>query len=177
MGPRGGADRPGPAGAGRAGRPVPRRTLRWRAAAGGDRPRGGRGSTPAARRRTVRSAGLGERRGGDAAGPRDLPGRRRRRRRHARRAAGLLGRPGGVPAGRAGGGFHRAGRRTGDAAGPGPRTMSTTLAPPTPVTARPPARGGAPARRAIRRWAWRLLRREWRQQVLILALLTLAVGT
>jgi putative ABC transport system permease protein len=52
--------------------------------------------------------------------------------------------------------------------------MSTTLAPP-PVAAPPPTRGGAPARRAIRRWAWRLLRREWRQQVLVLALLTVAV--
>ncbi len=37
-------------------------------------------------------------------------------------------------------------------------------------------RSGAPARRAIRRWAWRLLRREWRQQVLVLALLTVAVS-
>jgi putative ABC transport system permease protein len=55
--------------------------------------------------------------------------------------------------------------------------MSTTLAPPpTPIVAPPPARGGAPARRAIRRWAWRLLRREWRQQVLILSLLSLAVA-
>jgi putative ABC transport system permease protein len=54
--------------------------------------------------------------------------------------------------------------------------MSTTIAPPAPVAARPPNRGGAPARRAIRRWAWRLLRREWRQQVVILALLTVAVG-
>jgi putative ABC transport system permease protein len=54
--------------------------------------------------------------------------------------------------------------------------MSTTVAPPPPVATRPPARGGAPARRAIRRWAWRLLRREWRQQVLILALLTVAVA-
>jgi putative ABC transport system permease protein len=53
--------------------------------------------------------------------------------------------------------------------------MSTVAAPP-PLLVRPPARGGAPARRAIRRWAWRLLRREWRQQVLILALLTLAVA-
>jgi len=26
------------------------------------------------------------------------------------------------------------------------------------------------------RWAWRLFRREWRQQVLVLALLTLAVA-
>ncbi len=52
--------------------------------------------------------------------------------------------------------------------------MSTTLAPP-PVAAPPPTRGGAPARRAIRRWAWRLLRREWRQQVLVLSLLIVAV--
>ena len=35
---------------------------------------------------------------------------------------------------------------------------------------------GRPARRAIRRWAWRLLRREWRQQVLVLGLLTVAVA-
>jgi putative ABC transport system permease protein len=35
--------------------------------------------------------------------------------------------------------------------------------------------GGAPARRAVIRWALRLLRREWRQQVLILALITVAV--
>jgi putative ABC transport system permease protein len=54
--------------------------------------------------------------------------------------------------------------------------MSTTLAPPPQVAAPPPARGGAPARRAIRRWAWRLLRREWRQQVLVLGLLTVAVA-
>ncbi len=54
--------------------------------------------------------------------------------------------------------------------------MSTVLAPPPPVAAPRPTRGGAPARRAIRRWAWRLLRREWRQQVLILALLILAVA-
>jgi putative ABC transport system permease protein len=33
-----------------------------------------------------------------------------------------------------------------------------------------------PARRAVMRWAWRLFRREWRQQVLVLALLTLAVA-
>ena len=31
------------------------------------------------------------------------------------------------------------------------------------------------ARRAVVRWAWRLFRREWRQQALVLALLTLAV--
>jgi len=36
--------------------------------------------------------------------------------------------------------------------------------------------GGVPARRAVIRWAWRLLRREWRQQLLILALITVAVA-
>jgi putative ABC transport system permease protein len=32
------------------------------------------------------------------------------------------------------------------------------------------------ARRAVIRWAVRLLRREWRQQLLILALITVAVA-
>jgi putative ABC transport system permease protein len=36
--------------------------------------------------------------------------------------------------------------------------------------------GGVPARRAVIRWAIRLLRREWRQQLLILALITVAVA-
>ena len=36
--------------------------------------------------------------------------------------------------------------------------------------------GGLPARRAVIRWALRLLRHEWRQQLLILALITVAVG-
>lgn len=36
--------------------------------------------------------------------------------------------------------------------------------------------GGVVARRAVVRWALRLLRREWRQQILVVALLTLAVG-
>ena len=36
--------------------------------------------------------------------------------------------------------------------------------------------GGAPARRAMRRWAWRLFRSEWRQQLLIVALVVVAVG-
>jgi putative ABC transport system permease protein len=39
-----------------------------------------------------------------------------------------------------------------------------------------PLDGGLPARRAVTRWAWRLLRREWRQQLLILALITVAVA-
>jgi putative ABC transport system permease protein len=49
----------------------------------------------------------------------------------------------------------------------------------TAVTQRPAQRmsgGGMPARRAVIRWAIRLLRREWRQQFLILALITVAVG-
>jgi putative ABC transport system permease protein len=36
--------------------------------------------------------------------------------------------------------------------------------------------GGMPARLAVMRWAWRLFRREWRQQLLILALIIVAVG-
>ena len=44
-----------------------------------------------------------------------------------------------------------------------------------PVDKRPKD-GGAPARRAVIRWAIRLLRREWRQQTLILALITVAVA-
>jgi putative ABC transport system permease protein len=44
-----------------------------------------------------------------------------------------------------------------------------------PAAARVP-NGGVPARRAVIRWAVRLLRREWRQQLLILALITVAVA-
>jgi putative ABC transport system permease protein len=36
--------------------------------------------------------------------------------------------------------------------------------------------GRAPARRAVMRWAWRLFRREWRQQLLVLALIVVAVA-
>jgi putative ABC transport system permease protein len=36
--------------------------------------------------------------------------------------------------------------------------------------------GGVPARRAVIRWAWRMFRREWRQQLLILALIVVAVA-
>jgi putative ABC transport system permease protein len=38
------------------------------------------------------------------------------------------------------------------------------------------SQGGVPARRAMVRWAWRLFRREWRQQLLILALVIVAVA-
>jgi putative ABC transport system permease protein len=52
--------------------------------------------------------------------------------------------------------------------------MSTTVQerPAAPGT----GNGGVPARRAVIRWAWRLFRREWRQQLLILALITVAVA-
>jgi hypothetical protein len=39
-----------------------------------------------------------------------------------------------------------------------------------------PTTGGVPARRAMLRWAWRLFRREWRQQLLILLLIIVAVA-
>ena len=45
-----------------------------------------------------------------------------------------------------------------------------------PVEAPFASHGGAPARRAVIRWAWRLFRREWRQQVLVLALIIVAVA-
>ena len=38
------------------------------------------------------------------------------------------------------------------------------------------AGGGLAARRAVVRWAWRLFRREWRQQTLLLVLLTVTVA-
>ncbi|HEY6309711.1 MAG TPA: hypothetical protein VIY52_02740 [Streptosporangiaceae bacterium] len=48
------------------------------------------------------------------------------------------------------------------------------------ITSRPAqagtGNGGVPARRAVIRWAWRLFRREWRQQLLVLGLLTVAVA-
>ncbi len=52
--------------------------------------------------------------------------------------------------------------------------MTTTLERPTAQAL--PANGGLPARRAVVRWAWRLFRREWRQQLLVLALIVVAVG-
>lgn len=47
----------------------------------------------------------------------------------------------------------------------------------TAVLDRPTQTGGAvPARRAVLRWALRLFRREWRQQILVLTLITVAVA-
>jgi putative ABC transport system permease protein len=54
--------------------------------------------------------------------------------------------------------------------------MTATLTPrPPDVTSRPT--GSRVANRAVARWARRLLRREWRQQLLIICLLTVAVAT
>jgi putative ABC transport system permease protein len=39
-----------------------------------------------------------------------------------------------------------------------------------------PNQGGVPARRAMLRWSWRLFKREWRQQFLILLLIIVAVA-
>jgi len=36
--------------------------------------------------------------------------------------------------------------------------------------------GGVPARRAVIRWSWRMFRREWRQQLLVLALIVIALA-
>src|SRR4051812_10635465 len=91
--------------------------------------------------------------------------------RDARRATRLLGRSRRVPA-------RRPRRRSNRAAG-GPRVTARTQPAPLMSAALPDARrpnGGVPARRAIGRWAWRLFRREWRQQVLVLALLTVAIS-
>jgi putative ABC transport system permease protein len=56
--------------------------------------------------------------------------------------------------------------------------MSTMLRerPAAPPPSAGTGNGGVPARRAVTRWAWRLFRREWRQQLLVLGLITVAVA-
>jgi putative ABC transport system permease protein len=51
--------------------------------------------------------------------------------------------------------------------------MSTALGEPPDLAG---SGGGVVARRAVFRWGWRLFRREWRQQLLVLSLLTVAVA-
>ena len=53
--------------------------------------------------------------------------------------------------------------------------MTLTLADPPVVADSDPVRTVA-ARRAVIRWSWRLFQREWRQQLLVLALIVLAVA-
>src|SRR5580704_3107814 len=172
-GAHGRADRAGRAGRGRPGRPVPRSAVRRRAAAGRHRPRGGGGPPAAAGRRAVRRPGLGERGRGDAAAARGMPAGRGRGGGDPRRAAGRLGRPRGGPARRAGGRPDQPAAR--------PRIPPRARGDPVTVALREPPDlagdgGGLVARRAVARWGWRLFRREWRQQLLVLGLLTVAVA-
>src|SRR5258708_15753814 len=90
-----------------------------------------------------------------------------------RRAAGRLGRPRGIPA-------RRAGDRP-DHPGARPRRPAHAGGEPGSIALREPPglagdEGGIVARRAVVRWGWRLFRREWRQQLLVLGLLTVAVA-
>ena len=161
-----------------------------------DRPRGGGRAPAAAGRRAHRRARLGERRDRHAPAARGLPARRGRRDRHPRRPAGGVGRPGGLPPRRACGRPHlpRARARVAPHTGRSAVTVASGSSPPGSTPAlldRPPAggngngagqgrgwerTGGVAARRVVVRWAWRLFRREWRQQLLVLVMLTLAVA-
>src|SRR5271169_4968521 len=90
-----------------------------------------------------------------------------------RRAAGRLGRPDSAAARRADDGpYHPATR---------PRIPPDARGDPVSIALREPPdldrdSGGIVARRAVIRWGWRLFRREWRQQLLVLGLLTVAVA-
>src|SRR6266481_2591195 len=91
-----------------------------------------------------------------------------------RRATGRLGRPDSAAARRADDRpYHPAAR---------PRISSHAQADPVSTTLQglPDLDGdvgsGIVARRAVVRWGWRLFRREWRQQLLVLGLLTIAVA-
>ncbi len=92
--------------------------------------------------------------------------------RHARRAAGVMGRPRRVPP-------RRPGRRP-DRSAAATRVAALSRRDTVTAVATLPAssdrRGGAPARRAIVRWSFRMFRREWRRQALVIALLTFAVA-
>src|SRR5205807_3733617 len=94
-------------------------------------------------------------------------------RRHPRREARLLGRPRGVPPRRTHRRPDRAAAEPRVAPAAQPEPMSTGLQG-RPVETEVPG-GGMAARRAMVRWAWRLFRREWRQQLLVLALIIVAV--
>src|SRR5262249_35757044 len=126
----------------------------------------------APRGRADRRSRLRQRRGRDAPPPERDATRRRRRRRHARSTTCIVGRPRRVPA-------RRPCRRPDEgAARPGiaarcERSAMSAVAHPSPLSG--PANGGASARRAVIRWAARMFRREWRQQLLVLVLLMVAV--
>ncbi len=94
---------------------------------------------------------------------------------HARRGIGVVGRPRRVPARRPRGRPDHAARRTGIAARAGNDVVSLALEE-RPRELEIPSSGGGPARRAIYRWSWRLFQREWRQQILVVALMVFAVA-
>ncbi len=134
-------------------------------------------SQSAARRRAVGRARHRQRRGGDAVDPDGVPARRGGCGCHTRRATRLVGRPRHLPARRTRRGPNGAAGRAGVDAHAEQPVMTTTL------QERPPRRkerkeepGGGPARKAVVRWAWRLFRREWRRQALVLALLIVAIA-
>src|SRR5215472_9773902 len=103
-----------------------------------------------------------------------MPARRGRGSGDPRRAAGRLGRPGGAPARRPDDQHDdpAAGLRIPPHARGDP--VSTALRDVTDLEAG--GGGGVVARWAVIRWAVRLFRREWRQQLLVLGLLTVAVA-
>src|ERR1700730_15825576 len=90
-----------------------------------------------------------------------------------RRAARRLGRPRGIPARRAGDRPDHPAARA--------RIPPHARGDPVSIALREPpdlagGAGGIVARRAVVRWGWRLFRREWRQQLFVLGLLTMAVA-
>src|SRR5581483_2248528 len=87
-----------------------------------------------------------------------------------------VGRTRGVPAGRLRGRPDRAAGRPRVPAHPRQPSMSTTQLEHRAQPATATGGGGVPARRAVIRWAWRMFRREWRQQLLVLSLIVVAVG-
>src|SRR6516225_12363695 len=91
-----------------------------------------------------------------------------------RRAAGRLGRPRGFPARRAGDRPYHPAARPRVPAHAQRDPVSTALQGLPDLDA--DAGSGIVARRAVIRWGWRLFRREWRQQLLVLGLLTVAVA-
>ena len=135
------------------------------------------GPAAAPGRRALRRARLHQRRGGHAPDPGGLPPRHGRRRGDPRRPARLVGRPRDLPPRRPDRRPDAPGREPGSGTRRPPEPMSVgVLERPATGSAPEPTTGGVPARRAMIRWAWRLFKREWRQQLLILLLVIVAVA-
>src|SRR5277367_444307 len=103
-----------------------------------------------------------------------MPAGRSRSGGDSRRAAGRLGRPDSTPARRADDRPYHPVARPRISPYPQGDPVSTALEGLPDLDA--DAGSGIVARRAVIRWGWRLFRREWRQQLLVLGLLTLAVA-